>query len=209
MPANVFEDETLVVPMLTRMMLPRWILLEMATKIGGERANVAPNEPPQVAGFETWRWGTRFFREDLALKELGWIQCDENQVSGIRNERIDIKLVVCSTNANTGNSLKAPKNISIKGPASCRLIDANNGQGTFGFLPINDPPSCELWYYCIHLSERYISIELSRPTLQLGGIITDFSDRIIVARPGEIPGIRMIDVPEDFADLPKPQVSRR
>lgn len=68
MPTNIFVDEAVVVPLLTRMKLPRWVLLEMATKIGGERANVAPTEPPQVAGFETWRWGTRFFREDPPSK---------------------------------------------------------------------------------------------------------------------------------------------
>lgn len=208
MPANVFVDETVVVPMLTRMMLPRWVLLEMATKIGGERANVAPNEPPQVAGFETWRWGTRFFREEATLKESSWISCDENQVAGIRNERLKLKLVVCSTNGNTGNPERHPKNISMKGPASCGLIDKNNGQEAFSFMPA-DPPSFDLWYYCIHLSEKCISIEVSRPIAQSSGIITDFSDRIIIAKPGEIPGIRRVIVSEEFAEIPKPQVSRR
>ena len=45
MPTNVFADETAVVPLLTQMRLPRWVLLEMAEKIGGERANVAAHEP--------------------------------------------------------------------------------------------------------------------------------------------------------------------
>lgn len=88
------------------------------------------------------------------------------------------------------------------------MIDKNNGQEAFAFIP-PAPPSFDLWYYCIHLSEQHISIELSRPTSQSGGIITDFSDRIIIARPGEIPGIRRVIVSEDFAELPKPQVSRR
>lgn len=208
MPTNIFVDEAVVVPLLTRMKLPRWVLLEMATKIGGERANVAPTEPPQVAGFETWRWGTRFFREDPTLKELEWTLCEKNQVSGIRNERLKLKLVVCSTNANTGHPDRHPKNISMKGPASCDLIDKNHGQEMFAFMPPT-APTIDLWYYCIHLSEQHIAIELSRPTLQVGGIITDFSDRIIIARPGEIPGIRRVLVSEDFAELPKPQVSRR
>jgi hypothetical protein len=204
---NVFADETAVVPLLTQMRLPRWVLLEMAEKIGGERANVAAHEPPQVAGFETWRWGTRYFREDQTIKEAGWLLCEEDQVSGIRHPELGIKLVVCSTNSNTGDLLKAPKNLSIRGPASCRLIGKNTGQMKFGFIP-NDP-SYDLWYYCIHLSEKFISIEVSRPTSEVAGVITDFSDRIIVAKPGEIPGIRRVVVAEDFADVPKPQVSRR
>lgn len=96
----------------------------------------------------------------------------------------------------------------MKGPASCDLIDKNHGQEMFAFMPPT-APTIDLWYYCIHLSEQHIAIELSRPTLQVGGIITDFSDRIIIARPGEIPGIRRVLVSEDFAELPKPQVSRR
>ena len=207
MPTNVFADETAVVPLLSQMRLPRWVLLEMAEKIGGERANVAAHEPPQVAGFETWRWGTRYFREDQTIKEAGWLLCEEDQVSGIRHAELGIKLVVCSTNSNTGDLLKAPKNLSIRGPANCRLIGKNTGQMKFGFIP-NDP-SYDLWYYCIHLSEKFISIEVSRPTSEVAGVITDFSDRIIVAKPGEIPGIRRVVVAEDFADVPKPQVSRR
>jgi hypothetical protein len=50
---------TIVVPMLTKMKLPRHVLLDLASKIGGERANVADHEPSNVVGFETWRWGTR------------------------------------------------------------------------------------------------------------------------------------------------------
>jgi len=68
-----FTDETTVVPMLTKMKLPRHVLLELANKIGGERANVAEHEPSNVVGFETWRWGTRLAREDKTLSGLGWV----------------------------------------------------------------------------------------------------------------------------------------
>jgi hypothetical protein len=180
--------------------------MEIAEKIGGERANVAPHEPPQVPGFETWRWGTRFFREDQTLKDAGWVLCDADQVSGVRHHETGIKLVVCSTNTNTGNPEKPPKNLSVRGPASCKLIGKNSGQMTFGFDV--DRPEYDLWYYCIHLSEHFISIEISRPDAENAGLITNFSDRIIVAKPGEIPGIRRVTVPEDFAELPKPKVSR-
>jgi hypothetical protein len=67
----------------------------------------------------------------------------------------------------------------------------------------------DLWYFCLHLSEQFISVEISRPTSVISGIVTAFSDRIIVAKPGEIPGIRRVIVTEDFVDLPKPQVTRK
>jgi hypothetical protein len=206
MPTNLYVDETVVVPLLTKMHLPRWVLLDLASKIGGERANVAAHEPPPVAGYETWRWGTRFFREDRTLRDGGWLPCDLDQVYGVRNAELGIKLVVCTTDANTG-SLKAPKNVTEKGPASCRLIARNAGQMKLGF--VQDEPKDDLWYYCLHLSEQCISIEVSRPNSEFGGLITNFSDRIVVAKPGEIPGIRRVAVSEDFADVPKPQVSRK
>lgn len=74
---------------------------------------------------------------------------------------------------------------------------------------VQDEPKDDLWYYCLHVSEQFISVELSRPDEEFGGIITNFSDRIIIAMSGEIPGIRRVVVPEDFADVPKPQVSRK
>ena len=207
MPTNVYLEESVVIPLLVRMRLPRWVLLEMASKTGGERANVAAYEPPQVAGFETWRWGTRFFREDETLRAGGWTVCEGNQVSGIRNEEVGIKLVVCSTDARTGDPLRAPRNVTERGPASCRLIGGNLRQGKLGL--VQEEPTLDLWYYCLHLSDQCISIELSRPDSELGGVITNFSDRIIVAKPGEIPGIRRVTVAEDFAEVPKPRVSRK
>jgi hypothetical protein len=204
---NVYIEETVVVPLLTRMRLPRWVLLELASKVAGERANVAGHEPPNVAGFETWRWGTRFCREDKTLRDLEWLLCDRDQVEGIRNDALGIKLVVCNTDANTG-TLRSPRNLAERGPASCRLIAKNSGQMKLGFAR-DDEPRNELWYFCSHFCDDFISIEISRPDLEIGGFVTSFSDRIIVAKPGEIPGVRKIIVPQDFADVPKPQVSRK
>lgn len=204
---TILAEEEGVVPTLTQMRLPRWVLLEIAGKIGGERANVAPHEPKQVAGYETWRWGTRYFREDQTLRELGWIACDKDQVDGIRNHDLGLKLVVCSTNGNTGDVLRSPRNLSPRGPASRRLIEQNAQQLAFEFAEEERP--LDLWYFCVHASNRFISAEVSRPIAEVSGLITGFSDRIIVAKPGDIPGIRTISVTEDFAEIPKPSVTRR
>jgi hypothetical protein len=208
--ATVYATDPVVLPLLARMRLPRPTMIDIGIKVGGERANVAEYEPPPVAGFETWRWGTRFFREDQTLKELEWEVCEGDQVSGIRNAKLGIKLVVCATNVNTGNSdpNMQPKNLSDRGPASCRLIHRNTGQMKLGFMPPDDPKD-ELWYYCLYLSASHIGIEISRPNDEFNGQITSFSDRIIIAKPGEIPGIRKFHVAEDFADVPRPQASRK
>jgi hypothetical protein len=207
MATRLYVGDPVVVPLLTKMKLRREVLLDIASRTAGERANVEPYEPPQVAGFEMWRWPTRFFRENEAVQEDGWIACEQNQVSGIRHPDLCIKLVACTTDENTGNPIRQPKNMTPRGPASCGLIERNTGQMKLGF--IKDRPHDEIWYYCLHASEQYISLEISRPDSEIAGVITNFSDRIIIAQPGEIPGIRKIVVPEDFADVPKPQVSRK
>jgi hypothetical protein len=55
----LFVEEAVVVPMLAKMRLPRHIMLDLVTQIGGERANVREHEPANVIGFETWRWGDK------------------------------------------------------------------------------------------------------------------------------------------------------
>jgi hypothetical protein len=129
----IYAKDPVVLPLLNRMCLPRQALIDIGIKVGGERANVAEYEPPQVAGFETWRWGTRFFREDEGIRGLDWEACDRDQVSGIKNPKLRIKLVVCATNINTGNPdpNKQPKNLRDRGPASRRLIHQNTGQMKF------------------------------------------------------------------------------
>jgi hypothetical protein len=203
----VHTDEQDVVLLLSKMKLPRWVLLELASKIAGERANITEDDVPTAAGYETWRWGTRYAREDTALKELGWVACEKDQVSGLRNDAVGIKLVICNTDANTGNKHRPPKNLSEKGPASCKLIKKNRGQYEMSF--IKEEKGDELWYFCQHFSEHHITLELSKPDSEMGGIISSFSERIIIAKPGEIPGIRRIKVPQEFAEVPKPKVSRK
>jgi hypothetical protein len=66
-----------------------------------------------------------------------------------------------------------------------------------------------LWYLCCYFCDAYVSIEISCPSSEANGFVTGFSDRIIVAKPFEIPGIRRDAVPQDFADVPKPKVTRK
>jgi hypothetical protein len=203
----VFHEESEVVPLLSQMRLPRWIVLELITSIAGERANVSPLDAPQVMGFETWRWGTRFAREHEELKKLGWEVCEKNQISGIRNAAVKIKLVVCATNNNTGNLRRSPRNFTERSPGARKLIHKNSAQYAMEFL--TKPDEDELWYICHHYNEKYITAEISRPDGEESGFITSYSHRIIIAKPNEIPGVRRFKVPEEFAEVPKPTATRK
>jgi len=195
------------VPRLTRMRLPRWAMLELGTQIAGERANVSPNDAPPVIGFETWRWGIRYCREHSELQELGWRICEEDQVSGITNDDLNLKLVFCTTDHNTG-TVKSPKNVTEKGPASCRIISRNSGQILL-FPEPNKKTPADLWYFCGYFCDSHVALEVSRPTGEIGGYFSSFSERIVIAQPGELPGIRRRIVPQEFADVPRPKVIRK
>ena len=49
----LFAEEAIVVPMLAKMRLPRHIMLDLVTRIGGERANVREHEPHAQTRAET------------------------------------------------------------------------------------------------------------------------------------------------------------
>ena len=102
-----------------------------------------------------------------------------------------------------------PKNLNGKGPASCRLIEKNRQPS---FLPEDENDriaNYDLWYFCSYFCDTYVAVEISRPSSEVEGIITDFSDRIVLAKPFDVPGIRRHDVPQEFADVPKPKVTRK
>jgi hypothetical protein len=209
MTTKIYSDETETVPILTQMKLPRYVILEILSSMAGERANVRDGfDPPSATGYETWRWGTRFLREHEVLGKSGWQVCERDQVSGIFNSALNIKLTVLPTDNSTGTS-KSPRNVTIKGPSTCNLIDHNSGQGKFSFIK-SEPPPPALWCLCTYFCDLYIAAEISRPSMQVGGVVRDYSDRIVVAKPFEIPGIRKRhSVPEDYAEVARPIVKRK
>ena len=206
---KVYIDETEVVPLLTQKKLPRFTIFEILSAIAGERANVRDGiDAPSVTGFETWRWGVRFLREHEVLQKNGWLICEKDQISGIFHPELNMKLSVMTTDRNTGTS-KAPRNLTEKGPATCKLIDLNSGQHMFEFIK-SAPPPADLWFLCPYFCDLYIAAEISRPSLQIGGVVRDYSERIIVAKPYDLPGIRKHhSVPEDFAEVARPTIRRK
>jgi hypothetical protein len=212
---NIVFEEPKVVSFLNGLRLPRHVMLEILSRISGERANVRTSDPKTAKGFESWRWGTRFCREDETLLSLGWISCEHNQIDGIRNDDLRVKLVVCNMSANAGNPdpHRQPKNTNRKGVANCARIDGNSPQLTMGFPSSTrlDPLDLyDFWYFGIHISEKQISAEISRANSEVGGYIESFSDRIILARPGELPGLKSFGpITEDFAEVVMPSVGRK
>lgn len=200
-----------VLPRLLQLGLQRELLLDIFDRALGERSNVTESDPAGTGGLEMRRWCTRFLRDNPELRAWGWVACAHGQIEGIRNDELKVKFVVVNTDACTGMPEKQPRNVAEKGAASEKLIGRNaREQSLFGEVAPDDPISdYDLWFFCVHAGDKYASAEVSRPNGMVGGIVSSFSDRIIICRPGDKDGLRRSPVvPEDFAevDLPKVQI---
>src|SRR3546814_8279972 len=133
--------------------MPRTVMLDILSLTVGERARVTASDPITTPGTENWRWATRFCRDDLRLRERGWVSCRHDQIDGIRNDILGIKLVAINTDARTGVPSKIPSNVEDNGPAAARLVERNLGQATFSFIrnELPSPLACYgIWYFCLH-----------------------------------------------------------
>lgn len=197
---------------LTALRLPEDRLLDVLDRAVGERSNVTESDPAGTGGLEMRRWCTRYLRDDPDLKALGWVSCSHGQLEGIRNDDLRAKLIVVNTDAATGMREKMPRNVAEKGASSERLIDRNaraQEMSLFGPEAENIDPieAYDLWFYCVHAGEKYVSAEVSRPTGIVAGFVSSFSHRILICRPGDRDGLRRTPVvPEDFADVALPNI---
>lgn len=213
MPYPLLIEDFEVIPRCVELGLPKGIMLDILDRAAGERARVNRNDPVSTPGNEMRRWLTRYLREDTRLADLGWVSCAHEQLEGIKNDDLKIKLVPLNTDANAGMPLKSPISISDKGPSVERVIKGNEDrrQGQMFALPAPDPiESYDFLYLCAHASDKSLSVEISRPSGLKAGFVNSYSERIILCQPGEKPGLRGPDsVPEDFAEIEKPAIVRK
>ncbi len=203
-----------VIPRLTQLKLPKELMLEIFDRALGERSNVTASDPAGTGGNEMRRWLVRYLRDEKFLKELGWRPCAYEQIEGIRHDGLRLKLVVMNTDACTGMPEKLPKNVAEKGAASERLIARNCAHPRlFEDEPKSDEDDAvkgyDLWYFCAFAGESYATAEISRPNGIVDGVVSSFSERIILCRPGEKPGLRRAipAIAEEFAEVEKPTLT--
>lgn len=211
----VLVEDYEVIPRLIQVRLPKEVLLEILDWTVGERANVTASDPTGTAGTEMRRWCTRFLRDHPNLRELGWIPCSHSQVHGIRNDALKMKVAFMNTDARTGMVNKMPHSVAERGAVSELLIRRNFDSATedlFGDAhdardPILD---YDFWYLCCYVGDKHIAAELSRPIGLTNAIVDDYSERVILWRPGDKGGpSRVKPVPEDFAEIELPALKRR
>lgn len=213
MSTRVLFEEVEVVPRLHQLRLPKDVLMDVLDAAAGERANVNSSDPSGTAGTEMRRWTTRYLRNDTRLRDLGWVTCRHSQIEGIRNDHLKLKIAFMNTDQRTGVLQKSPASVSERGAVAELLIHQNqvaNQIDMFDGPPLDPILKYDFWYLCAFVSEQHIAAELSRPTEMTKGLVSGYSQRIIIWRPGDKHGLsRPAPVDEDFAEVTQPELQRK
>jgi len=213
MPERVLFSEIEVMSRLHQLRLPKDILQDVLDAAAGERANVNSSDPCGTAGLEMRRWTTRFLRTDQRVRELGWKVCRHRQIEGIRNDELKMKVAFMNTDKRTGMPQKSPASVSERGTIAELLINQNKSAGQtemFDLPPLDPLQKYDFWYLCAFVNENQFAAELSRPIEITKGLVTDYSERIIIWQPGDKEGlVRPEPVAEDFAEIALPELKRK
>ncbi|WP_290847203.1 hypothetical protein, partial [Henriciella sp.] len=199
---------------LSQLKLPIDELLDIVERAAGENRACNKNDPVTAPGYETWRWATRFVRESQILRDLGWTRCAHKLVDGLRHDGLRIKLVISNMDSAAGDPDRKPKSKSEKGSASASAIANNASRDQMNFWPSaeneDDVDEYDFWYLGIHVGENCVTAEVSRPIGMVSKLVNDYSERLVVAREGDLPLVtRPETVPQDFAEVELPKVTRK
>ena len=92
-------------------------------------------------------------------------------------------------NADSGtcDHMRTPKNRTLKGGQSEKIVDLNNQGELFPpeVMAKLKEPLLSMWYLCIFDDGEKIRAELSRPSEYQGGYVTKFSERIFILQNGD------------------------
>src|ERR1700722_12302147 len=127
MPAKVWKKPIDVGNRLDKLFrLKKEQFLEVVEAMVRAKADCTPNDPPGSRGWSAYKMGTRRLRE-VTLSEKGWEKDDTDQIPGVINKSLGVRIVVANTDDATGleETGRIPQNRSQKGAATDRVVQAN------------------------------------------------------------------------------------
>jgi hypothetical protein len=188
-PARIFRKSFEAANRLSVLGTSREMLIVVIEAVVAARADCTDNDPFGARGWRGWQMGTRRLRE-VHVGINNWEKDDTDQVPSILNKRLGIRIVVCNTDDGTAIENGKPQNLSKKGPATGRLIDAN--QGSFMEQLADSVPIVNLakrrmragnittHYLCVLAEGDDTRAELSCPVNVENGFFEDFIERIFI-----------------------------
>lgn len=177
----------------------------------GARRGCTENDPPAAPGWMSWCFGLRGLGE--VGGRHGYVRDEANNISSIYDEKRGIKIAFCNTDDGTGRADRHPTQRSRKGPATDRIVDANEAT-LFDYFGIPDDFAKKVvsmpnagrhngapvyWYLCVYCEGEDVRAELSCPTECDAGFFAEFHERIIlIAGPDDDGGAKArVTEPDD------------
>ncbi len=163
----------------------RQTFIEIIAAAVAARARCTSDSPRSAGSYYAWAEATARLRQ--IFRPQGWGRSDDEGIETIVNHDRRLKIAALSTDEGTADVSRHPKNRTVKGPASERVVHLNN-QLEF-FEPEEMGPAVEsqysMWYLCIYDDGKRVRAELSRPIEFKGGYVTRFGKRIFLLQDGD------------------------
>ena len=192
MPAKVWKKPVDVGNRLDKLFrLTKEQFLEIVEAMVRAKADCTPNDPPGSRGWSAYKMGTRRLRE-ITLIEKGWEKDDTDQIPGVINKSLGVRIVVANTDDATGveEDGRNPQNRSQKGAATDRVVHANQLSfikaldDSLKVVPLKkaSAPSGPMitWYVCTYGEGEEFRAEISCPKVIEDGYFADFYERIFL-----------------------------
>jgi hypothetical protein len=149
------------------------------------RARCTDDNALSAPGYYAWEAAT--VRARQMFRREGWDKAVDEGVELIVNRDLKKMIAIMNTDEGTSDLLRSPKNRTIKGAATAKVVDLNN-QGEL-FEPREVGPHVErpysLYYLCVFDNGKRVRAELSKPSEYNSGYVVDFSERIFILRDGD------------------------
>jgi hypothetical protein len=195
MPAQVWKKPIDVGNRLEKLFrLTRDQLLEVVEAMVRAKADCTPNDPPGSRGWSAYKMGTRRLRE-ITLVEKGYEKDDADQIPGVINKSLGIRLVVANTDDATGieQDGRIPQNRSRKGAATDQVVQANQLSfmkaldESLRVVPLKKAGEVSAgqiitWYICTYGEGDEFRAEISCPKVIEDGYFADFYERIFLTQ---------------------------
>jgi hypothetical protein len=189
--AKVITNPVEVGNRLEELHLTREQILDVVDAMVSAKADCTPNDPAGAPGWSAWRMGVRRLREVVGTQD-GWEKDEVDQIPGVINKELGIRLTVANTDDATGLKLedRRPQNWSRKGAATDRIMQVNQGsfmgalEESLKVVQLKPTPKeyrpIVTWYICTYCEGDEFRAELSCPAGLDNGYFTDFIERIVI-----------------------------
>lgn len=169
--------------------VPEELLVESLQRGVAEKLTAEIFDPVTAGGYDLYRYTTRYIRK--GLQDKVWELSDSNNIALVRDPVKGTVVIVCSGDHQTGQVIgEPPKTKRSKGDIFLevsKIVDTD----LFGEDEIETRriahPDAKVWlflhYHIVERDQQILRAELSRPLEAEGGLITRWSERIILHVP--------------------------